>query len=371
VAAERDPGIPDLLTDTAGLVAVPSESHSEGPLADYVQDRLRAIPGLAVARIANNVVARTVTGRHTRVVLAGHLDTVPANGNTEPKIDGDTLWGLGSADMKGGLSVMLALAAAIADPVIDATYVFYSGEEVSREHSGLLQIEALAPDLLQADAAVLGEPTVARIEAGCQGVLRLEVEMGGARAHTARPWMGVNAIHRLGPLLECVAAYEPRQPVIDGCQYREALQAVKVSGGVAGNVVPDRASVVLNHRFAPDRDAASAEASVRSVLEPLLDPALGDRLTLVESQPGAAPSLDHPLLSRLLRATGLPPRAKLGWTDVAFFSERGIPAVNFGPGDPELAHTAEERVMRGDLDRAYTSLRDLLTGTGSDLLEPS
>jgi succinyl-diaminopimelate desuccinylase len=303
--------------------------------------------------------------------LAGHLDTVPANGNTEAKIDGEALWGLGSADMKGGLSIMLALAGAIADPVIDVTYVFYSGEEVSRQHSGLLQIEAIAPELLRADAAVLGEPTVARIEAGCQGVLRLELEMGGARAHTARPWMGINAIHRLGSVLERVAAYESRQPIIDGCQYREALQAVKVSGGVAGNVVPDRASVVLNHRFAPDRDAAGAEASVRSVLEPLLDPGLGDRLTLMESQPGAPPSLDHPLLSNLLRATGLPPRAKLGWTDVAFFSERGIPAVNFGPGDPELAHTAEERVTRADLDRAYTSLRDLLTGRGSGSLQPA
>jgi succinyl-diaminopimelate desuccinylase len=371
VAGNRDTGIPDLLSATAGLVAIPSESHSEGPLADYVEDRLRAMAGLEVERIANNVVARTLTGKGTRVVLAGHLDTVPANGNTESKLDGDTLWGLGCADMKGGLSVMLALAGAIPDPVIDVTYVFYSGEEVSREYSGLLQIEALAPELLRADAAVLGEPTVARIEAGCQGVLRLEVEMGGARAHTARPWMGINAVHRLGPLLERVAAYESRQPIIDGCQYREALQAVKVSGGVAGNVVPDRASVVLNHRFAPDRDAAAAEASMRSLLEPLLDQALGDRLTLVESQPGAAPSLDHPLLSRLLRATGLPPRAKLGWTDVAFFSERGIPAVNFGPGDPELAHTAEERVTRGDLDRAYRSLRDLVTGTVPESLKPA
>jgi succinyl-diaminopimelate desuccinylase len=364
VAADRDAGIPDLLSAAFDLVAIPSESHSEGPVADHVEERLRAIRGMAVERITNNVVARTLTGKDTRVVLAGHLDTVPANSNSEPKIDGSTLWGLGSADMKGGLSVMLALAVAIADPVVDVTYVFYSGEEVSREHSGLLEIEALAPELLQADAAVLGEPTVARIEAGCQGVLRLEVAMGGARAHTARPWMGVNAIHRLGPLLERVAGYESRHPIIDGCEYREALQAVKVSGGVAGNVVPDRASVVLNHRFAPDRDEAAAEASVRSLLEPLLDPALGDHLTLMESQPGAPPSLDHPLLGRLLRATGLPPRAKLGWTDVAFFSERGIPAVNFGPGDPELAHTAEERVTRDDLDRAYTSLRDLLTGSG-------
>ncbi len=366
MAADWNPQIPDLLLATADLVAIPSESHSEEALADQVEARLREIPGLALARIANNVVARTETGKDTRVVLAGHLDTVPANGNTEPKIDGDTLWGLGSADMKGGLSVMLALAACIGDPVVDVTYVFYSGEEVSREHSGLLQIEGVAPEFLHADAAVLGEPTGARIEAGCQGVLKLEVDLGGTRAHTARPWMGINAVHRLAPLLDRVAAYESRQPVIDGCQYREALQAVKVSGGVAGNVVPDRASLVLNHRFAPDRDAAAAEASVRALLTPVLDATLGDRMTLVESQPGAPPSLAHPLLSRLLRATKLPPRAKLGWTDVAFFSERGVPAVNFGPGNPELAHTADERVTRAELNRAYTSLRGLLAGVESE-----
>ncbi len=242
MAADRNSPIPDLLLATADLVAIPSESHAEEALADHVEARLREIPGLGVERIASNVVARTETGKDTRVVLAGHLDTVPANGNTEPKIDGNTLWGLGSADMKGGLSVMLALAAAITDPLVDVTYVFYSGEEVSREHSGLLRIEAVAPELLHADAAVLGEPTGARIEAGCQGVLRLEVDLGGRRAHAARPWMGINAVQRLGPLLDRVAAYESRQPVIDGCQYREALQAVRVSGGVAGNVVPDRAT---------------------------------------------------------------------------------------------------------------------------------
>jgi succinyl-diaminopimelate desuccinylase len=364
VAVEPNSPVPDLLSATADLVAIPSESHSEQSLADHVEARLREIPGLVVERIASNVVARTETGKDTRVVLAGHLDTVPANGNAEPKMDGDTLWGLGSADMKGGLAVMLALAHAAVDPRVEVTYVFYSGEEVSRQYSGLLQIEAAAPGLLHADAAVLGEPTGARIEAGCQGVIRLEVEMGGRRAHTARPWMGINAVHRLGPLLDRVAAYESRQPVIDGCQYREALQAVEISGGVAGNVVPDRAGVVLNHRFAPDRDAAAAEASVRALLAPLLDATLGDRMTLVESQPAAPPALGHPLLGRLLRATELPPRAKLGWTDVAFFSERGVPAVNFGPGDPELAHTAEERVTRDELNRAYVSLRGLLSGVG-------
>jgi succinyl-diaminopimelate desuccinylase len=297
-----------------------------------------------------------------RVVLAGHLDTVPANDNAAPRIDGDTLWGLGSADMKGGLAVMLELAASLEESLVamDVTFVFYAGEEVAREHNGLLTIAKETPGLLHADAAILGEPTSARIEAGCQGVLKLEVEVGGTRAHTARPWMGNNAIHRLAPILAGVAGYEARHPVIDGCEYREALQAVAISGGVAGNVVPDRASVALNHRFAPDRDAAGAEAVLRQLLEPLLDAAMGDGVQVGEAQPAAAPSLTHPVLAALLQATGHPPRGKLGWTDVAFFAERGIPAVNFGPGDPELAHTAGERVERDDLEQAYRILRHVL-----------
>jgi succinyl-diaminopimelate desuccinylase len=356
------PAVPDLITATAALVAIPSVSHSEGLLADHVETDLRGVGRLSVDRIGDNVVALTHIGLANRIVLAGHLDTVPANGNLDPKIEGDTLWGLGSADMKGGLAVMLALAVTDSDVAMDVSYVFYSGEEVSRQYSGLLEIERVAPELLAGDVAVLGEPTGATIEAGCQGVLKIEVSLGGVRAHTARPWMGVNAVHRLAPVLDRVAAYETRQPVIDGCQYREALQAVSVSGGLAANVVPDRATVLLNHRFAPDRDAAAAEAAVRALLEPLLDPATGDRIAVVESQPGASPSLAHPLLHRLLQATARPPRAKLGWTDVAFFAERGIPAVNFGPGDPELAHTADERVTRRDLDRTYTSLRGLIEG---------
>jgi succinyl-diaminopimelate desuccinylase len=342
-------------------VAIPSVSHGEGALADRVESELRARTRLEITRIGANVVGRTELGRARRVVLAGHLDTVPDNGNAAPRIEGDVLWGLGSADMKGGLAVMLELAAALFRPALDVTFVFYAGEEVARQHNGLLTIEAARPDLLRADAAILGEPTGARIEAGCQGVLKVEIIIGGARAHAARPWMGNNAVHRLAPILAAVAGYEGRQPVIDGCAYREALQAVGVSGGVAGNVVPDRAQLSLNHRFAPDRDEAAAEAVLRELLEPLLEPALGDRLYVSESQPAAPPRLTHPLLAALLEATSVPARGKLGWTDVAFFAEWGIPAANFGPGDPELAHTAGERVDRAELERAYAVLIDLLS----------
>ncbi len=351
----------DLLARTAELVAIPSVSHDEAALADHVESVLQSQTALDVTRLGANVVGRTRLGRRRRVVLAGHLDTVPANGNAVPRIDGDTLWGLGSADMKGGVAVMLELASSLPDPAVDVTFAFYAGEEVARDHNGLLALAAAAPDLLEGDAAILGEPTGARIEAGCQGVLKVEVELGGVRAHTARPWMGTNAVHRLGPVLTALEAYRGRQPVIDGCAYREALQAVAVSGGVAGNVVPDRATVTLSHRFAPDRTSASAEAALRALLEPLLEPARGDRLGVVEAQPAAAPALSDPILAALAKSTGAPPRGKLGWTDVAFFAERGVPAVNFGPGDPELAHTAGERVDRVELDAVYAILFQLLS----------
>jgi len=316
---------------------------------------------LTVARIEHNVVARTTLGRARRLVLGGHLDTVPANNNEMPRIEGDMLWGLGSADMKAGLAVMLELAATVRDPAVDVTYVFYACEEVAREHNGLSRLFVLRPDLVVADAAVLTEPTGARVEAGCQGVLKLEVIMTGERAHSARPWMGVNAIHRLAPVLEIVAGYAGREPVIDGCRYREALQAVAISGGVAGNVVPDRASVTLNHRFAPDRNASEAIAAVGELLAPALDAGRGDRIEVRDQAPSAPPGLGDPMIARLVAAAGGTVEAKLGWTDVAFFSERGIPATNFGPGDPGVAHAAGERVHRSELETVHRVLAALIT----------
>jgi succinyl-diaminopimelate desuccinylase len=353
----------DRLAATAELVAVPSVSHHEQELADRVESLLRLVPGLTVDRVGDNVVARTTLGRDRRLVVAGHLDTVPpVEGNEVPRIEGDILWGVGAADMKGGLAVMLELAAGIDDPVCDLTLIFYVAEEVARVHNGLLALAAARPELLEADAAIMCEPSGAVIEAGCQGVLKVAVTVGGQRAHTARPWMGRNAIHRLGPVLERIASYPARSPEIDGCRYREALEAVAVSGGVAGNVVPDTATVTLSHRFAPDRSASEAEAALRALLADVLDPELGDRLDVLDVSPAAAPALGHPVLAGLLAATGSAPRAKLGWTDVAFFAERGIPAVNFGPGDPELAHRADERVERASLDAAYGILARVLRG---------
>ena len=249
----------DLLAATAELVAIPSVSHDEGVIAATVEKALAPCPWLEVERVGDNVVARTDRGRPQRLVLAGHLDTVPPNDNAQARLEGDTLWGVGSSDMKGGLAVMLDLATTVAEPEVDVTWCFYACEEVGRAESGLLQLWNERPDLLAGDAAILGEPTCALVEAGCQGTLRVRITLKGVRAHTARPFTGRNAIHRLGALIDAVAAWGGREVVLDGCTYAEQLQAVAVEGGVAANVVPDRATLVLNHRYAPDRQAAEAE----------------------------------------------------------------------------------------------------------------
>ena len=348
-----------LLGLATALVGIPSVSHNEGPMADAVEAALDLCPWLTVDRVGHNVVARTELGHARRVLLAGHLDTVPsAEGNDEPRLDGDVLHGLGAVDMKGGLAVFLHLAGGLDAPPMDVTWCFYAAEEVSREHNGLLQLWEERPDLLAADVAVLGEPTSEVVEAGCQGTIRLRVTLRGLRAHVARPHVGRNAIHRLAGVLTAIDGFEVRRPVIDGCEYAEQLQVVSVDGGVAGNVVPDRATVVVNHRFAPDRTVAQAESGVRQLLEPFLEP--GDHWELLEAAPAAPPALDDPVLSALVAASGAPPRAKVGWTDVAFFAERGVPAANFGPGDPLLAHTPGEHVSSGQLAHVASVLETVL-----------
>jgi succinyl-diaminopimelate desuccinylase len=353
-------GLPEgLLGLATALVAVPSVSHHEGRMADLVEASLAGCPWLQVERVGDNVVARTELGRESRVLLAGHLDTVPpVGGNEEPRLEGDTLYGVGAADMKGGLAVFLHLAAVLSEPAVDVTWCFYVCEEVEQEFNGLVLLLADRPDLVGADAAILGEPTGGVVEAGCQGTLRVRVDLRGQRAHTARPAAGRNAIHRLGPLLDAVVRYRGRHPELDGCEYAEQLQAVEVSGGVAANVVPDEASLLINHRFAPDRSVEDAEVSLRGLLDPCLE--AGDRWELVESAAAAPPALDHPLLSKLVASSGSPPRAKLGWTDAASLWSHRIPAANFGPGDPVLAHTPGEHLAARELEQAAATLDRLL-----------
>lgn len=349
----------DVFALTAALVDVASESFHEQEIVSLLEAELRSCAHLTVDRVGDNLVARTRLGRGRRLILGGHTDTVPANDNAGARIVGDRMYGVGTTDMKGGVATILELARNVVAPAVDMTYVLYAREEVPAVHNGLLEIERERPDLLEGDVALLGEPTLGALEAGCQGTLRLAVTVRGARAHTARPWMGRNAVHRLGEVVSLVAGYEPRRPTVDGCEYREALQAVSVEGGVAGNVVPDAATVVINHRFAPDRTEEEAVAHVREVLAPALEP--DDVVELTDLSPAARPGLGDPLLSALVDRNQLEVRAKLGWTDVAFFAARGVPASNFGPGDPTIAHTQGEYLERRWLLDTHAALLDLVT----------
>jgi succinyl-diaminopimelate desuccinylase len=340
---------------TASLVDVPSVSGSEGRLADGVEDVLRAVGHLIVERDGDAIAARTDLGRSRRIVVAGHLDTVPVADNLPSRRDGERLFGCGTSDMKSGLAVMLRLAGSLPDPRLDVTWLFYDNEEVEAARNGLGRVSRNNAKWLEADLAILMEPTANRVEAGCQGTLRAIVVVPGRRAHSARSWLGINAIHHAGDVLSRLAAYEPRRVTIDGCEYREGLNAVRIEGGVSGNVVPDRCTITVNYRFAPDRDEQAALAHVQEVLDPY-------EVVPTDSSPGAMPRLAESAAADFVAAVDGEPVAKLGWTDVARFAALGIPAVNFGPGDPNLAHTREEYVEIPRIGECERILRGYLTG---------
>jgi succinyl-diaminopimelate desuccinylase len=337
---------------TAALTDIASVSGEEGPLADAIERALARLPHLSVTRHGNTLVARTALGRHERVVLAGHIDTVPhaANFPSSWNPERTRLAGVGTSDMKAGVAVQLRLAAGLPEPARDVTYVFYECEEVAAERNGLFLLSRDAPDLLRAQFGVLLEPSGGVVEGGCQGTLRAAVTVTGKRAHTARSWMGANAIHGAGAILAILGAWTPRRPVVDGLEYHEGLNAVAISGGVAGNVVPDECVVTVNYRFAPDRSCAEAEAYLRELFA-------GWEVTLLDVAPGARPGLAEPAAAAFVAAVGGTPRAKLGWTDVARLAELGIPAVNYGPGISEIAHTPAEYVEPAAIIAAEDRLR--------------
>ena len=377
---------PVVLPDPAGdpgalalaLVRVPSVSGAEAPLADAVQAALAARDHLEVLRHGNTVVARTRLGRAERVVVAGHLDTVPVSrrtGNVPGRLeerDGQTVvWGRGSVDMKGGVAVGLHLAATLAAPRRDVTWVFYDNEEVADELNGLGRALAAHPDWFEADLAVLGEPTGASIEGGCNGTLRLVLDVPGLAAHSGRAWRGVNAIHAASTLIERVRAAPLRTVDVEGLAYRESFSVVLIEGGVATNTIPDRCRVTVNYRFAPDLTAEAALARARRVLagldadgdeaEPVIDAGTGPvAVELDDLCPAARPGLDSPMARELIalvreRGGGVGP--KYGWTDVARFSAAGIPAVNLGPGDPVLCHTDDEHCPVAQIEAVAGALR--------------
>lgn len=339
---------------TAAIVDIESVSGDETALADAVQTALAARPHLEVTRDADAVVARTNLGRARRVVIAGHLDTVPVNANLPSRLEDGVIWGRGTVDMKGGCAVMLKLAAEVAEPAVDVTWVFYDHEEVSSDLNGLGRLARSRPELLEADFAVLCEPSNGEVEGGCNGTLRVDVRTSGRRAHSARAWMGENAIHAAAPILQRLVDYTPREAEVDGLVYREGLNAVGIRGGVAGNVIPDACVVEVNYRFAPDRDAGLAERHVRDVFA-------GFDVEVTDIAEGARPGLTDPLAQAFLAAVGGEARPKYGWTDVARFAALGIPAVNYGPGDPSLAHADDERVPVEQIERCERGLRAWLT----------
>ncbi len=332
----------DVVSLTGDLVDIPSESRDERALADAVEQALHAQRHLTVERDGNTIVARTNLGRAERVLIGGHLDTVPSSGNLPHSRSDGFVHGLGSCDMKGGVAVALRLASLLPEPDRDVTYVFYECEEIDAQFNGLERIAATHPEWLAADFAILMEPSSAGVEAGCQGTLRAEVRTTGTRAHSARSWLGSNAIHQAVQILTRLDDYEPRRVVVDGLEYREGLNAVGIQGGVAGNVIPDACIVTVNYRFAPARSTAEAETHVRDVFD-------GFDVKVVDVAPGALPGLELPAARDFVRSVGADPRPKFGWTDVARFAGLGIPAVNYGPGDPALAHATDERVPEADL----------------------
>ncbi|WP_053353624.1 succinyl-diaminopimelate desuccinylase [Leucobacter musarum] len=362
------------LDPTAGPVAltrqlcdIASVSGDERCIADAIEATLREhAPHLVVTRDGDTVIARTELGRSRRVAIAGHLDTVPINENLPVRdvtddVSGEPMiWGRGTVDMKAGVAVQLALAVELVEPTVDLTWIWYDHEEVASELSGLGRAMRHHPQLFGADFAILGEPSNGTIEGGCNGTLRARVTLRGTRAHSARSWMGVNAIHRAGALLERLAQFVPERIVVDGLEYREGLNAVRIEGGVAGNVIPDECVFEVNYRFAPSRSGAEASAFVEQFF------ADADAVDIVDLAPGARPGLDAPLAQRFVDAVGENPTAKFGWTDVSRFSALGIPAVNFGPGDPLLAHADDESVPIAQIESSAAALRAWLTSEFDD-----
>jgi succinyl-diaminopimelate desuccinylase len=336
---------------------IESVSGNESELADAIEQTLSSLPHLEVVRDGNAVVASTNSGKD-RVLIAGHIDTVPVADNLPTQLHHfereQVIFGRGTVDMKAGVAVMLKLAVETTNPVVDVTWIFYDNEEVDSDLNGLGRIARNRPDILEGKFAVLCEPTSAMVEGGCNGTIRAEITAKGVKAHSARPWMGKNAIHGLLPALQFLSDYEPEVVNVDGLDYRESLNAVMANAGIATNVIPDSATLMVNYRFAPDKDSAMAEALLREWFE-------GFQVKVVDAADGARPGLNTEVAQAFIAATRTSVNPKYGWTDVARFSALGIPAVNYGPGDPALAHADNENVPVGHIHDCYSGLKGWLS----------
>ncbi|MGL4340717.1 MAG: succinyl-diaminopimelate desuccinylase [Rhodoglobus sp.] len=341
---------------TRQLCNIESVSGNERMIADAIELALTDLDHLEIVRHGDAVVARTHLGRARRVLIAGHLDTVPINNNLPVREQDGFLWGRGTVDMKASVAIALKIAAELTAPPVDLSWIWYDHEEVDSALNGLGRLATHHPDVLLGDFAILGEPTSAMVEGGCNGTARADITLRGTRAHSARSWVGHNAIHDAAPVLAILAEYQPAQLDVEGLIYREGLNAVGIKGGVAGNVIPDEAVVSINYRFAPSRSAAAVEAHLREVFA-------GFELVITDLAEGARPGLDAPLAQDFLSAVGGVAAPKYGWTDVARFSALGIPAVNYGPGDPLKAHADDERVAISEILECERGLRAWLSAS--------
>ncbi len=348
----------DLLKLTETLIKIPSVSFQEEKIAEFIFGFLTEFSHVKAARIGNCVYATIVGKDMTKTLcMAGHIDTVPENNNLDPKYNVDKLIGLGATDMKGGLAVMLKLAANLDNPIFNLKFIFYPREEVDSKFNGLRELYGIDSAYLESDAAILLEPTNGYIEAGCQGVVKLKIKICGQRAHSARPWMGINAIHRSYGLIKALNDFAAEEPTVDSLQYRESFQAVLIEGGVATNVVPDEVIITASYRFAPNKTSAEALGYIKSYMAEYLDEELGDGIEVVDVADPASPGVFNELIKEIIaNAHGIKP--KFGWTDVAFFSKLNIPAINFGPGDAALAHSPDEFITSADLEKVYNVLFD-------------
>lgn len=346
----------NLVELTMDLCNIESVSGSEKQLADAIEQAL-ALPHLRVLRDGDSVVASTNSGK-PRVLIAGHIDTVPVANNLPSQLHHfereQVIVGRGSVDMKGGVAVMLKLASELVSPRYDVSWIFYDNEEVDSSKNGLGRLAQNHPELLKGEFAILCEPTSALVEGGCNGTLRALIRTKGVKAHSARPWMGENAIHKATPILEKLSSFEPQTIAVDGLDYRESLNAVSIKAGIAGNVIPDLCEVEINYRFAPSKNAQAAKAQIEELFS-------GFEIEFVDVAEGARPGLDTELARQFLAATATTARPKYGWTDVARFSALGIPAINFGPGDPSLAHADNENLPVGHLFDVEKGLRSWLS----------
>jgi succinyl-diaminopimelate desuccinylase len=333
--------IPDLAARTLQLVDVPSESRQEADLVALVRDLVPLEP------LYDDGEVLLYGDADAPVVLAGHLDTIPAQGNIPGRIADGAVHGLGASDMKGGVAVMIELARAGAP----GRYLFFNREEVPVSESPLPAL--FATDLLDGiQLAVVLEPTDVILHAGCLGNVQARVTFHGQSAHSARPWTGVNAIHELVRGLERLVRLEPLDVELDGLVYREVVSAVRVDGGIAANVIPAEAGVELNFRYAPGRSREEAEARLRELVPH------GD-VEILSNSPSAPPSLTNPLTVKLREL--VPDVApKQAWTPVAQFAEQGIDAINYGPGATPYAHKVDEQIPIANLEQCFTTLRTFL-----------